>query len=118
MTDLVKELRSFHWHNDFGDLGEKAATEIERLQAENERLNKQIANMNHAAHAYDGRLEELQARIELLEKVVEATEKLVEVTTMEGYEPGLPVTRFLAVMDALNTLWDTTATPESREPPQ
>lgn len=32
--------------------------------AEIERLNKQIASMNHAAHAYDGEVERLRAALE------------------------------------------------------
>jgi len=83
MTDLVEKLRILH-RNRFLPIYSEAATEIERLQAENERLNKQIANMNHAAHAYDGRLEELaaenesmRARIELLEKALKALLEII-----------------------------------------
>lgn len=114
MTDLVERLRK----EPFGPgplLGE-AATEIERLQAENERLNKQISKMNHAAHAYDGCLEELVKRQELLEKVVEAATALDEYDDYYVHAPAEIVLN-KALEKALAALKDQ-ATPESTEPVQ
>lgn len=88
MTDLVERLKELHadireaqtehleWSTIDGrqDFLTEVATEIELLQVENERLNKQIASMNHAAHVYEGSLEDSRKRQELLEKVVDTNE--------------------------------------------
>lgn len=71
MKDLIEELRSLPWFDVIGDLGEKAATVIEHLQAENERLGRELFENSILLEAH-------RQTKERLDKVIRAADLLAD----------------------------------------